>query len=77
MRPKPRPALELNQPSENEIRDYAYLLFENGHREPGHDLEHWFEASAQLSANVAPHRNGVHRNPPLPDSAPRGFSLDA
>jgi hypothetical protein len=77
MRAKTLHALEPNQPSEHEIRGYAYRLFENGSREPGHDLEHWFEATAQLSANVARHRNGVHRNPPIHDPAPSELSLDS
>lgn len=43
----------LGQPSEDEIRDYAYQLYQQGSREPGHDIENWFEALACLKANIA------------------------
>jgi hypothetical protein len=57
-------------PSESDIRDYAYHLFEQGDRAPGHELAHWFEASDFLNANWAASRNGTHHNPPIHAPAP-------
>jgi hypothetical protein len=39
-------------PTEDEIRDYAYHLYEQGGRIPGHDVENWLEARACLQANI-------------------------
>lgn len=60
-------------PSEDDIRDYAYHLYEQSGRVPGHDLEHWLEAKACLEANIPKHRARTrlhhHRNP-RPDAEP-------
>jgi hypothetical protein len=52
------PAIE-----EEAIRDYAYHLYEQSGRVPGHDLDHWLEARACLAANLpAQHtRTRLHR----------------
>jgi hypothetical protein len=42
----------LDHPSENEIRDYAYHLYEQNNRIPGRDLENWMEAKACLIARI-------------------------
>jgi hypothetical protein len=42
-------------PSENEIRDYAYHLYEQNSRIPGRDLENWTEAKACLAAHISAH----------------------
>ena len=52
----PRP---LPQPSEDEIRDYAYHLYQQGNCVPGHDLDNWLEATACLKANIPAHRSGT------------------
>ena len=36
------------RPSEETIRDRAYRKFEERGREPGHDLDDWFEAEREL-----------------------------
>ncbi len=52
------------EPSESAIRDYAYHLYEQGGRAPGHELEHWLEARACLLAAIpARHsRARLHRH---------------
>ena len=45
-------AASLSAPTEDDIRDYAYHLYEQSRCEPGHDLENWLEASACLKANI-------------------------
>ena len=56
---------DLPKPREEDIRDYAYHLYLQGDREPGHDVDHWFEAIAFLSTNNPPRRVGAHHNPPI------------
>jgi hypothetical protein len=41
--------------SEDVIRDYAYHLYEQGGCAPGHDVDHWLEATACLKANIPTH----------------------
>jgi hypothetical protein len=50
----PAPAL---LPPEDAIRDYAYHLYEQSGRAPGHDLDNWLEAEACLKANIPVHRS--------------------
>lgn len=45
-------AFKSPPPSEQEIREYAFNLFEKGNCEHGHDIEHWHEASARLLAGA-------------------------
>lgn len=47
-------------PKEEDIRDYAYHLYQQSHREPGHDLDNWLEATACLKANI-PMRSSATR----------------
>jgi len=42
---------------EDQIRRYAYHLFEQNGRIPGRDLENWLEAEACLKANIPAHRS--------------------
>ena len=44
-------------PNEDQIRNYAYHLFEQNGRAPGHDRENWLEAEACLKANITVHRS--------------------
>jgi hypothetical protein len=37
-------------PSHDDVARRAYELFQNRGGEPGHDLEHWFDAERELSA---------------------------
>lgn len=42
--------------TEDDIRDYAYHLYEQGNCQSGNDLAHWFEATAFLHTNATGHR---------------------
>ena len=53
-RPPDRPT-----PSDDEIRDYAYHLYQQDHCVPGHDLDHWLEATACLKANIPADQSGT------------------
>lgn len=46
-----RPAV-VPQPSEQEISDYAFHLYQQSNCEPGRDLDNWQEATAALKANI-------------------------
>lgn len=54
----PRPPV-LPEPSENDIREYAYHLYLQSRCEPDHDVDHWLEATACLKANIPTHRSGT------------------
>ena len=41
------------------MREYAYHLYEQSGRLPGHDVEHWLEAQACLMAGIPRHRSHV------------------
>ena len=47
------------QPSEDDIRNYAYHLYEHGNGAPGHDLDNWLEATACLKADIPADRSGT------------------
>jgi hypothetical protein len=49
--PSPR-SIACPEPSEDLIREYAYHLYEQSNRAPGHDLDNWREAIACLQANI-------------------------
>ena len=51
-------------PSEDDIRDYAYHLYERSNCLPGHDLDNWLEATACLQANIPHHQSDtrLHRH---------------
>jgi len=53
-----------SQPSDDEIRDYAYHLYQQSTCAPGHDLDNWLEATACLKANIPAHQSGtrLHRH---------------
>ena len=54
--PTPTPT-SSREPTEDEVRDYAYHLFQQGNSAPGHDVENWLEATACLKANIPPHES--------------------
>jgi hypothetical protein len=60
----PRPIAPPWQPTEEEIRDYAYHLFVQEGCAHGHDLEHWLEAEACLRASIPREhaRTRLHRH---------------
>jgi hypothetical protein len=57
------------EPDEDDIRTFAYHLYEQSDGAPGHDLDHWFEATACLKAaipgNLVPTRLPRHRAAPI------------
>ncbi len=46
-------------PSEDDIRNYAYHLYQQSNCLPGQDLGNWFEATACLKANIPSHQSGT------------------
>lgn len=42
---------EIVEPTQEEIATCAYLIFNQDGRIPGHDLEYWLQAEAQLMAD--------------------------
>lgn len=62
------------EPSEDDIRAYAYHLYEQSNCAPGRDLENWWEAIACLNANIPAHRSHGrlyhHLNRPTPAGVP-------
>lgn len=60
----------LHNLSEDDIRAYAYHLYEQSNGEHGHDLEHWYEAVAHLQATIpsspAPGHQDRYLNAPVP-----------
>ncbi len=69
-RPPVRP-----EPSDENIRDYAYHLYQQSSCVPGHDLDNWLEATACLKANIPVHqsRSRLHwhvNGPESGDSTP-------
>lgn len=52
MNEKISPGQARQRPSEAEIRERAYQLFEQGGRTPGHDWENWLKAEAELMAKA-------------------------
>jgi hypothetical protein len=59
----------ISQPSENDIREYAFHLYEQNRCIDGHDLDNWLEATACLKANIPTHRSSArlhhHVNGPV------------
>ncbi len=60
MNEKPRPETTLRPPTEKEIRERAYQLYEQSGCAPGRDWEHWLKAESQLLAE----RQGAARPSP-------------
>ena len=56
-------------PTDEEIRDYAFHLYEQSGRVPGHDVENWLEAKACLEANIPKRHSHArlhrHRHPEM------------
>ncbi|TKB63754.1 MAG: DUF2934 domain-containing protein [Nitrospira sp.] len=46
--PPPGPPRQEGQPSEEEIRELAYQLYQESGCAPGHDLQHWLDAEQRL-----------------------------
>ena len=69
------PPLVSSKPSEDDIRDYAYHLYRQSNCAPGHDLEHWLEATACLNTHIPSHHSGtrLHQHINRPDNGE--FSL--
>jgi hypothetical protein len=59
--------------TDDDIRDYAYHLYEQRGGEAGHDLDDWLEARACLLSSVPRHRAHarlhLHVTQPYPDLA--------
>lgn len=60
----PIPNTAAEEPLEEEIRDYAFHLYEQNGCAPGHDLDNWLEAKACILTNVPQHasRGRLHRH---------------
>ncbi len=56
MKNKSRGPLVVNEPSEDDIRAYAYRLYEQSGCAPGHDRDNWLEAIFCLNANIPAHQ---------------------
>ena len=66
MKKKSPSPVVLAGPSENEIREYAFHLYQLSNCAPGRDLANWHEATACLQAHFPTHQSGrrlhQHRN---------------
>jgi hypothetical protein len=64
MKTKPAPSFIPPAPCEDDIRSYAYHLYEQSGRMPGHDLDNWLEATACLNASIPEHcsHRRLHRH---------------
>jgi hypothetical protein len=83
MKKKSPSPVVLAGPGENEIREYAFHLYELSNCAPGRDLANWHEATACLKANIPTHqagrrlhqhRNGAYQLERTPPSVPVGTS---
>lgn len=73
MKKTPDSTLVPIEPTEADIRDYAYHLYEQGGCAPGHDLDNWLEAKACILSNI-PRQNAharLHRHRELAPTAER------
>lgn len=48
-----------HQPTEAEIRECAYRIYEQSGRVSGRDLDHWLKAEAELAGHGAPASTGI------------------
>jgi hypothetical protein len=48
----PHPSAASASPSDDEIRDYAYHLYDQSGFAAGRDLDNWLEAKACLSSGI-------------------------
>ena len=53
---------------EQEIKEAAYALWERDGRPDGHDLEHWFKASAELGRDGSDSGKGLPLTPHLAEA---------
>lgn len=67
--------LVLSKPSEDEIRDYAYHLYQRSNCAPGQDLGNWLEAIACLNAKIPPHQSGTRLHQQANESASGELSI--
>ena len=63
------PAPKSLEYTEDDVRDYAYHLYEQSGCVPGHDLENWLDAKSCLEANIpkvrSHTRSAEHRHPAI------------
>ena len=66
MKKKSPSPVVLAGPGENEIREYAFHLYQQSNCAPDRDLDNWLNATACLQANILTHQSGrrlhQHRN---------------
>jgi hypothetical protein len=69
MKNKSARSLVLPKARDEDIRDYAYHLYEQSGSVPGHDLDNWLEATACLKANIPAFRSRtrLHRHLNVPE----------
>ena len=60
MKKKSPSPIVLAGPSENEIREYAFHLYQLSNCAPDRDLDNWLDATACLKANIPTHQAGRH-----------------
>ncbi len=60
------------KPTQDEIAKRAYLLWEKGGRQPGHDQEYWFQAEAELMAASQPGAKALTAHDPKATAAKPG-----
>ena len=60
MKTKSAASITKPEPLEEQVRDYAYHLYEQGGCTPGHDLDNWLEAKACIVSNI-PRQNAHNR----------------
>ena len=67
------PADPTDELSEDDVRAYAFHLYEQSGCAPGHDLDNWLEASACLKANIPAHktRTRLHSHVYGPETSDR------
>ena len=74
--------MKTNQPlpvdvTEEDIRAYAYHLFEQSGGVPGRDLDNWLEAEACLRASIPTHESHTRLHRHLERNAPAPEQEDA
>ena len=52
-----KPPTFLPEPTEDDIREYAFHLYQQSSCAPDHDLDNWLEASACLKTNIPAFRS--------------------
>jgi hypothetical protein len=67
----------VHQPSEDEIRDYAFHLYQQNNCAPGRDLNNWLEALDCLKAEVPHHLSASHLHARLSRGEMNEFRAEA